>query len=152
MFSLGTRAKDITFNTRWWNSTARTVGTTSMTIDCQDVAELIGGSSSPTLTDEGPTLGYYFVRGVNDVRDMPMAVKGTVHLVLCDGLTAADLPQGVKQVVLSFDGDTTPIGSMPQVDAETANDGWYAVSGQRLGVQPTKKGLYIHGGKKVIVK
>lgn len=85
MCSLGTRAEDITFNTRWWNSTARTVGTTSMTIDCQDVAELIGGSSSPTLTDEGPTLGYYFVRGVNDVRDMPMVVKGTVHLVLCDG-------------------------------------------------------------------
>lgn len=64
-----------------------------MTIDCQDVAELIGGSSSPTLTDEGPTLGYYFVRGVNDVRDMPMVVKGTVHWCSATGLLPPTFPR-----------------------------------------------------------
>ena len=29
---------------------------------------------------------------------------------------------------------------------------WYDLQGRKLSAPPTKKGLYIHGGKKVIVK
>ena len=29
--------------------------------------------------------------------------------------------------------------------------GWYTISGQRLDSKPTAKGLYIHGGKTVVV-
>jgi hypothetical protein len=32
------------------------------------------------------------------------------------------------------------------------SDAWYTLDGRRLDGQPTAKGLYIHGGKKVIVK
>jgi hypothetical protein len=29
---------------------------------------------------------------------------------------------------------------------------WYTLDGVRLDWKPTKKGLYIHGGRKVVVK
>ena len=51
---------------------------------------------------------------------------------------------------IDSDGDATGIS---RVAAETAagNDAWYNLSGQRIST-PTKKGLYIRNGKKVIVK
>ena len=46
------------------------------------------------------------------------------------------------------DGETTGINRVVQEDG---NDTWYNLSGQRISA-PTKKGLYIKNGKKVIVK
>ena len=30
--------------------------------------------------------------------------------------------------------------------------GWYTLDGRKLNGKPTKKGLYIHNGKKVVIK
>jgi hypothetical protein len=30
--------------------------------------------------------------------------------------------------------------------------GWYTVDGRRLDGKPAQKGLYIHGGRKVVIK
>ena len=46
------------------------------------------------------------------------------------------------------DGETTGIRA---VDSQLMNDVWYNLNGQRIDT-PTKKGLYIKNGKKVIVK
>lgn len=35
---------------------------------------------------------------------------------------------------------------------QTDNGAWYTLTGRRLNTQPTKTGLYIHNGKKVIIK
>ena len=32
------------------------------------------------------------------------------------------------------------------------SDAWYTIDGRKLDGQPTAKGLYIHGGKKVVIK
>ena len=53
------------------------------------------------------------------------------------------LPLGV----LGEDGDATGIRAIE----ESQNDTWYNLKGQRIDA-PTKKGLYIKNGKKVIVK
>lgn len=52
--------------------------------------------------------------------------------------------------ISSFDDDdeTTSIRS---IDSQLTNDIWYNLSGQRIDT-PTKKGLYIKNGKKVVVK
>ena len=47
-----------------------------------------------------------------------------------------------------IDGNATGISS---IAVEAENDAWYNLSGQRIST-PTKKGLYIKNGKKVIVK
>jgi hypothetical protein len=49
--------------------------------------------------------------------------------------------------------ETTGIESMENEQSflDKASDEWYSLSGQRI-VKPTKKGLYIHNGKKVVIK
>jgi hypothetical protein len=47
--------------------------------------------------------------------------------------------------------NTTGVVSMDNGELDKASDEWYSLSGQRI-VKPTKKGLYIHNGKKVVIK
>jgi hypothetical protein len=55
--------------------------------------------------------------------------------------------------VLSFGEETTGIIS-PAEMAEMAEKAgaWYDLSGRKLDAKPTKKGLYIHNGRKVTIK
>ena len=49
-------------------------------------------------------------------------------------------------------GGTTAIGTLDTETGEIDFGGWYDMSGHKLSAKPTKKGLYIHNGKKVIIK
>lgn len=50
------------------------------------------------------------------------------------------------------DGEDDGVTAISRVAAETVgNDAWYNLSGQRISA-PTKKGLYIKNGKKIVVK
>jgi len=51
----------------------------------------------------------------------------------------------------SISGDDDNATGISRVAAEAGNDTWYNLNGQRIDT-PTKKGLYIKNGKKVIVK
>ena len=48
-------------------------------------------------------------------------------------------------------GDTA-IQELKADDGRLSTDGWYDLNGRRLTAQPTKKGVYIHNGKKQVVK
>ena len=39
-----------------------------------------------------------------------------------------------------------------QYDEMSNGSAWFTLSGTRLSAQPTKPGLYIHGGRKVVIK
>jgi hypothetical protein len=56
----------------------------------------------------------------------------------------------VRLMGLEGDGEITGISRVVP-EAAVGNDAWYNLSGQRIST-PTKKGLYIRNGKKVIVK
>ena len=60
----------------------------------------------------------------------------------------------VRQFVLNFgeDGEAQGITTTDYTDLTDSAGAWYTIDGVRLDGQPTKKGLYIHGGKKVVVK
>ena len=49
-------------------------------------------------------------------------------------------------------GGTTAIGTLDTETGEIDFGGWYDMSGRKLSAKPTQKGLYIHNGKKVIIK
>ena len=51
------------------------------------------------------------------------------------------------------DGSQTSIGPAERAEiAEIKADAWYTVNGVRLSGKPSQKGVYIHGGRKVVVK
>ena len=62
--------------------------------------------------------------------------------------------QQIRAFNLNF-GDDESTGIISVHDSGftvNASAAWYTLDGRRLDAQPTAKGLYIHGGKKVIVK
>ncbi len=61
---------------------------------------------------------------------------------------------GVRHFVLNFgdDDETTGVSPITVADGDVRVPRWYTLDGVRLDAQPTKKGLYIHGGKKVVIK
>ena len=65
---------------------------------------------------------------------------------------ATDGSKAVRSFVLDFgDGEDTGITTTYFTD-HTASDAWYSLDGRRLNRQPTVAGLYIHNGRKVIIK
>ena len=65
-------------------------------------------------------------------------------------------PQTVRAFNLNFgeDDETTGIISTTNYTnfTNSAGAGWYDLSGRKLQGQPTQKGLYIHNGKKIVIK
>jgi hypothetical protein len=49
------------------------------------------------------------------------------------------------------DGETDRMGT-PTISPEgESKEAWYDLNGRKLNGKPTKKGLYIHNGRKVVV-
>ena len=62
---------------------------------------------------------------------------------------ASNLPSSISVVLVEADGSTTTVGT---IRMERNTEGWYSLDGIQLDSKPTKKGIYIHNGKKEVVK
>ena len=78
------------------------------------------------------------------------------YFELLGGLTAGDHPNEVNAFNLNFgDNDASAIKdvqSMVNVQSSMFNVQWYTLDGRRLNGMPTQRGIYIVGGKKVVIK
>ena len=73
------------------------------------------------------------------------------------GLKLAEKPTSTTAVNLYTDNfkvtyQTTSGIETITTHTQTNNNAWYTLDGRRLITEPTQKGLYIHNGKKIIVK
>ena len=61
---------------------------------------------------------------------------------------------GAREIVVNFGEETTGVVSMHNSECLMLNkaDAWYTVNGVKLDGKPTAKGMYIHGGRKVVKK
>ena len=48
--------------------------------------------------------------------------------------------------------NATAVNNVNGIANGNRNGGWYTLNGQRLNTTPTQQGLYIHNGKKAVVK
>ena len=55
--------------------------------------------------------------------------------------------------MLNFGNEETAIKSL-SADAKDFSDGgaWYTLDGRQLNSKPTKSGIYVNNGKKVVIK
>jgi len=77
------------------------------------------------------------------------------YFQLGNDLTAGDPATGgdIKTFKLNLgDGDATGIRTTDSTDSTDSVDAWYTLDGRKLDKQPTKAGLYINGGRKVVIK
>lgn len=73
------------------------------------------------------------------------------------GLKLAEKPTLTSEVNLYTDNFKVTQQTTSGIEAittrtQTSNDAWYTLDGRRLNSQPTAKGIYIHNGKKLLVK
>ena len=64
----------------------------------------------------------------------------------------ANAPAFQAPMLSIVDGETTSLVSMHNSQCIMHNDGWYTLDGRKLDGKPTQKGIYINGGRKVVVK
>lgn len=78
---------------------------------------------------------------------------GNEWAVNCIGAVQDDDLEGNVDVPVFFDEEKTSTGIKTAETSitESADEGFYTISGIRV-VKPVQKGLYIHGGKKILVK
>lgn len=50
------------------------------------------------------------------------------------------------------DAETTGITLLPGTDAAPKDDAWYSLDGRRLTGKPSQKGIYVHNGRKEVVR
>lgn len=76
------------------------------------------------------------------------------------GITAGDLETGTSNaIILNFGDDTIGIEEVlplnPQITThapELSNLPWFTLDGRRFQAQPTQSGIYIQGGRKVVIQ
>ena len=51
-----------------------------------------------------------------------------------------------------YDGGATAIQKVTAETSTNTDHAWYSLSGVRFASKPTTKGIYIHQGRKVVVK
>ena len=74
---------------------------------------------------------------------------------LTRGATAVEeLPGSITVRLIGSNGETTGIGTLDTKTGEMTFDSeaWYTLDGVKLNGKPTKKGLYINNGRKIVVK
>lgn len=62
------------------------------------------------------------------------------------------LPSRITVRVVGADGGTTAIGTLDTRTGEISTGDWYSLDGRRLQDKPSTKGIYIHNGRKVVIK
>lgn len=84
-----------------------------------------------------------------------LGLKGTTFVPINAGVIKAnkaylstEIEAGVKELKMAFN---LWDGVRQVVFLSAEDDDWYTISGQHI-TKPTKRGLYIHGGKKVVIK
>ena len=54
-------------------------------------------------------------------------------------------------LMIDFDEETTGLGAALNDKGEMINDKWFTLQGVKLEGMPTEKGIYINGGRKVVI-
>ena len=62
------------------------------------------------------------------------------------------LPETISVRLISAEGVVTAIGTINTKTGEVTTDGWYTLDGKPLPGKPTKPGIYVNNGNKVVIK
>jgi len=122
-----------------------------------DVLTFTGTYAPVTITDADGDNTKLYLGAANKLYYPKKAMTIGTHRAyfqLSEGITAGEPASLVRAFVLNF-GDDEATGIISVHDSGfmvNGSDAWYTLDGRRLDGQPTAKGLYIHGGRKVIVK
>ena len=148
-----------TGNTEWGNPTFTGVTVSSAApTDVTGTAANFHGIYTPYSTGgENKSMLYLGAENKIYYPNADMTINAfRAYFTLNNGITVGDLPQQARAFVLNFgDGDeTTGIISIDngQLIIDNSMDAWYSLDGRRLTGKPSRAGVYINNGKKIVIK
>jgi hypothetical protein len=118
--------------------------------------KFVGAYKNLTIDKNHPT--YNFLRGDNNKwAHIGASSANTWTVVPFDAyveLTEAAAARGVTFTFQELDGSMTAIKAVEASvnDNSSVKEGWYNLNGVKMQGTPTQKGIYIHNGKKVVIK
>jgi hypothetical protein len=132
------------------------------TIEWTEAPTGIYGFSAQDVNEQGISQGQ-FVKVDEYVRIKPMrcylkykngAQDYAGARAMTRGTEAEQLPETIKVRLIGANGEVTGIGSLQTKTGEIIfdSDAWYTLDGVQLDGKPTRKGIYVNNGKKVIIK
>ena len=109
-------------------------------------SQFVGTLEATTIAASTSTLNNYAFNGKQFVW-----VKNAIAIAAnkC-WLQIGTVPAGTRSISIVFGDGTTGIEAID--NGQLTIDNWYDLNGRRLQGKPTKKGVYIQNGKKVVVK
>ena len=141
------------------NFTARKIvapGSEYPSVDAGQGYKFVGVYKTFTINNSKPD--YYFLRGDNAKwARIKSSSENTWKMVPFDAYIDQTGAASARELTFTFqelDGSYTAIKSIAADvnDEGAAKTGWYNLNGMKLQSAPVQKGVYIHNGKKVIVK
>lgn len=131
-------------------STGNPVLTKTDTESSDEAPNDLQGSSSELKTTAG---AYVFSGGAEGLGFYPFSGTqlndGEAHIIIGPEMGVYDFVDMMETPNVG----TTAIPSMPaQEAAQDEAAPWYSIDGRRLHVRPTRPGIYLRGGRKVIIK
>ena len=118
-----------------------------VTIPAAEMCSEFKGVSTATQLDATNGSVYYVLK---DGVFLRVANPGTVSAYNCYiEIPAESAANAARSLSIGGDG-TTGIANVKQI-VENGDEAWYTLTGVRMA-KPTQKGVYIHNGKKIIIK
>lgn len=104
-------------------------------------------------TTDGSKTNFILSKQKNVIGWYPLAAAYTLRAKSAYLQLVTDDVFGARAITMDFgDGETTGIATITNDRESMADDAWYTVDGKKLDGQPVKKGLYIHNGRKTVIK
>ena len=113
------------------------VGVTTATT----LSQTEGGYTNYILSNGSHGVGFYIISGTGQLS----AGKAYLHIPTAQS-------SNLSRIMMDFDSEATGIENVQRSTESRKADTWYDLSGRRIGVRPTRKGLYIRNGQKVVVR
>ena len=113
------------------------------------VSNDLHGVDVRTLKSTLGTGTFYVMGKVNDVFGFYQYTAQYMPARKAYLLVSGSAAPGLKMV---FDDESTEIKTTDFTDYTDKTGAWYSLDGRKLDKQPTQKGVYIHGNKKIVIK
>ena len=121
-------------------------------LDC--FSNQIKGKEMDALVASLPTVesDYFYVINTKDANEGNVCMKSQVAVAKGKGWTVYDCNYDGENWIgeVEYEGSDPSAVESIEVDAEPQNVKWYTIDGVKLNGEPTKKGVYIVNGRKVV--
>lgn len=127
----------------------------------EEIGKVYGFAGNTKVVDEQFVVAGDFVRAKSGAKIRPTSCylmwagsepSNARALTRSAAATEEELPQSITVKLVGANGEVTSIGEIDTKTGDVTFDGWYTIDGVRLSGKPSKSGLYINNGRKVIIK